>query len=223
MAITIPFENIPQSSALRGEKMARLWFGGSFNPIHHGHLICARAVAEASGFEKVVLIPSSQPPHKAVNREIAAAEHRLAMCRLAIEGSELFEVDDVELQRPGPSYTIDTVRELRRRGWPEVHWLIGADMVKILPLWHNPDALLAETRFVVMARPGWTFDWDLLPPAYRHLEQQVVTAPLVEIGATDIRKRVADGKSVDYLIPERVDKYIRENQIYRTQSPHVQN
>lgn len=203
--------------------MARLWFGGSFNPIHHGHLICARAVAEVGGFNKVVLVPSSQPPHKPAHGDIAAAEHRLAMCRLAVEGTDLFEVDDLELRRAGPSYTIDTVRELRRRGWPEIHWLIGADMVKTLPLWHQPEALLAETRFIVMARPGWTLDWGLLPLPYRRLEEQVVIAPLVDIGATDIRKRVAEEKSVDYLLPEKVVKYIREKNIYRAQSPHVQN
>ena len=195
--------------------MARIWFGGSFNPIHHGHLICARAVAEARGFEKIVLIPSCRPPHKPADGDIAAAEHRLAMCRLAIEGSNLFEVDDLELHRTGPSYTIDTVRELRHRGWPEVHWLIGADMLQNLPLWHQPEALLAETRFIVIARHGWSMDWSLLPPPYRVLQSQVVTAPLIEIGATDIRRRVTERKSIDYLMPPGVCKFIEEHGLYR--------
>src|SRR3954469_12040258 len=104
--------------------MARLWFGGSFNPIHHAHLICARAAAEARGMERVVLVPTYQPPHKLLTAEIAAAEDRLAMCHLAAAGSDLFEVSDVELERGGPSFTIDTVRELKRQGHPEVHWLI---------------------------------------------------------------------------------------------------
>ena len=195
--------------------MARLWFGGSFNPIHYGHLLCARAVAEARGFEKVVLVPTCQPPHKPANAEIASPEHRLAMCRLAVEGSNLFEVDDLELHRKGPSYTIDTVRDLRRRGDPEVHWLIGADMLRILPLWHESEALLAETRFIIIARPGWSMDWNLLPLPFRSLQSQVVTAPLIEIGATDIRRRVAEGKSIDYLTPPAVCRYIANHGLHR--------
>ena len=195
--------------------MMQLWFGGSFNPIHHAHLVCARTVAETLGFEKVVLVPSGQPPHKPKNDGIAPAAHRLAMCRLAIEGDGLFEVDDLELQRQGASYTIDTVRELRGRGWPEVHWMIGADMLQILPLWHEPAALLAETRFVIVARPGWSIDWESLPIPYRPLQSQVVTAPLLQISATDIRKRVAEGKSIEYLTPPNVVKYITQEGLYR--------
>ena len=201
--------------------MARLWFGGSFNPIHHGHLICARAVAEQRGFDKVVLVPSSQPPHKRLHAEMAAPEHRLAMCRLAVEGSDLFEVDDLELRRDGPSYTLDTVRELRRRGWPEVHWMIGADMLQILPFWHEPAALLAETRFLIVARPGWSLDWDRLPPEYQALRKDVVTAPLVEIRATEIRERVREGKSIEYLTPEGVERYIGRHDLYRTNTPII--
>src|SRR5205807_1174361 len=177
---------------------------------HHAHLICARAVAEARGFEKVVLVPAYQPPHKELTAEIASAEDRLAMCRLAAAGSELFEVDDIELQRGGPSFTIDTVRELKRRGWPEVHWLIGADMVQILPQWHEPAALLAEARLVVMARPGWSIDWDKLPPAYRELRHEVVTVPPIEMSATEIRSRVRRGLGIEYLTPEGVVGYVRE-------------
>ena len=195
--------------------MAQLWFGGSFNPIHHAHLVCARAVAEEMGFEKVALVPSNQPPHKPVNKAIAPAKHRLAMCRLAVEGSALFEVDDLEIQRNGASYTIDTVRELRRRGAGEVHWMIGADMLQMLPHWHEPAALLAETRFIIVARPGWSIDWENLPPAYHFLQNHVVIAPQLEISATDIRRRVADGKSIDYLTPNSVVRYISANNLYR--------
>ena len=137
------------------------------------------------------------------------------MCRLAVEGSDLFEVDDLEVQREGPSYTIDTVRELRRRGWPEVHWMIGADMLQILPVWHEPAALLAETRFVIVARPGWSIDWQTMPPAYRGLQSQVVTAPMLEISATEIRRRVGEGKSIEYLTPEKVVRYIGGQGLYR--------
>src|SRR5678815_1912728 len=102
--------------------MRKLCFGGSFNPIHHAHLICARAVAEARRFDRVVLVPSALPPHKLRADQLAPPEHRLAMCRLAAEGDRLFEVSDLELTRTGPSYTIDTARELKRQGWDAVAW-----------------------------------------------------------------------------------------------------
>src|SRR5690242_6189365 len=112
--------------------MRRLCFGGSFNPIHQAHLICARAVAEARGFDVVVLVPSAQPPHKTSwPGDMAGAHDRLEMCRRAIadggkSGGVRFEVDDLELRRTGPSYTIDTAAELRARGWERLDWLIGA-------------------------------------------------------------------------------------------------
>ena len=194
--------------------MRCLCFGGSFNPIHHGHLIGARAVAEAAGFDQVILIPSALPPHKLGASAMAPAEHRLAMCRLAVEGDSMFEVDDLELTRKGPSYTIDTARHLRARGWQEVHWLIGADTVPLLPEWHEPDALLNEVSFVVMARPGHEIQWEKLPPALRTLRSNVVSAPLIDIRATELRRRVAAGQSIRYLTPPPVCDYIAARRLY---------
>jgi nicotinate-nucleotide adenylyltransferase len=194
--------------------MPALCLGGSFNPIHHAHLICARAAAEAVGLSRVLLIPSRQPPHKIVGTDLASAEDRLAMCRLAVAGDSFFEVSDIEVNRDGPSYTIDTVRQFKAGGWPEVHWLIGADMVRILPQWHEPLSLIREARLILMARPGWSFDWDTLPPAYRPLQANVVPAPLLDISATAIRQRVRAGRPIDYLTPEPVVRYIRERQLY---------
>ena len=195
--------------------MRRLCFGGSFNPIHHGHLLCARAAAETAGYDQVVLIPSRQPPHKQGDADIADAADRLAMCRLAIEGDPLFAVDELELQRPGPSYTIDTIRLLRQRGEENIAWLIGADMARYLPHWHEAVPLLSEVQFVLMARPGWSFDWLTMPAEYRHLEQHVVPAPLIEISSTDIRQRVHDGRSIIYMTPPAVVDFIRTRGVYR--------
>ena len=156
--------------------MRRLCFGGSFNPIHHGHLIVARAAAEALGFERVVLMPSAQPPHKPGSADMAPAAERLAMCRLAVERSDLFEVSDLELRRSGLSYTIDTARALTREGWDRVAWLIGGDTLPLLTGWHEPEALLREVDFVIVARPGWSIDWTLLPPAYHALRSNMVIA-----------------------------------------------
>ena len=196
-----------------------LCFGGSFNPIHHGHLICARVVAETLGFSKVRLIPSAQPPHKppsaTTGQELASAADRLEMCRIVAAADGLFDVDGIELRRGGPSYTIDTVRDLKSAGVAEVHWLIGADMLRYLPHWHCPLELLAETQFHVMARPGTELDFASMPEAFRVLESRVVRAPLLEISATDIRRRVRAGQPVDYLVPPGVADYIARRGLYR--------
>jgi nicotinate-nucleotide adenylyltransferase len=193
-----------------------LYFGGSFNPIHVGHLICARAVAEAAGFDKVVLVPCSQPPHKAVGETLAGAEDRVEMCTLAAaQQASLFEVDQLEIKRPPPSYTIDTIRELKKRGVKEVHWLIGADMLMYLPKWHDPHALLEEVKFVVMARPGAHIDWSLLPEEYHKLKAAVVKAPLMEISSTDIRRRLKAGASIEFMVPSDVREYLKRRRLYR--------
>lgn len=195
--------------------MRQLFFGGSFNPIHHGHLIVSRAVAETAGFGRVVLIPSAYPPHKPSSAEVAPAADRLAMCRLAAELSDVFAVNDLELGRRGPSYTIDTARALTAGRTDRISWLIGADTLPHLPTWHEPDALLREIDFVVVARPGWVFDWDGLSPALRQLRHNVVTAPLLDLSATALRRRVAAGLSIDYFTPPGVVDYIRTRGLYR--------
>lgn len=195
--------------------MATLWFGGSFNPIHNGHLICARAVAESAAFDKIVLVPSAQPPHKPGATDLASPRDRATMCHLATQDDPLFAVDDLELTRIGPSYTIDTVAELKKRGETEINWLIGADMLAILPKWHRPEELVQQANLILMARPGWSFDFDALPPPFRHLQQNVVQAPLIDISATDIRRRLHEGRSIRYLVPEAVEQFIRERNLYK--------
>jgi nicotinate-nucleotide adenylyltransferase len=195
--------------------MKTLCLGGSFNPIHHGHLICARAVMEHAGYERVMLIPSAQPPHKSAHANLAPAQERLRMCQLVVQSSATFVVDEIELKRTGPSYTIDTARELKAsRGWSEVHWLIGADMLNYLPQWHRADELLREVHFVVMARPGFDFDWQGLPAGFQHLRERVVEAPRIDISSTQIRDRVRAGMSIDFLTPAPVVDHIQERHLY---------
>jgi nicotinate-nucleotide adenylyltransferase len=200
-----------------GEKLSRstLCFGGSFNPIHHGHLICARAVAEAGGYQHVMLIPTGQPPHKPVSSDLASAADRLEMCRLGTADAPLFSISTSELERTGPSYTIDTVRQLAAADSGRVDWLIGADMLLYLPKWHRAAELLHEVHFVVMARPGWKMDWDTLPIAFRALRKNVIEAPMIDICATDVRQRVAEGLSIRYLTPPAVCEYVSSRGIYR--------
>jgi nicotinate-nucleotide adenylyltransferase len=138
------------------------------------------------------------------------------MCQAVAKGDSFFEVTEIELNRRGPSYTFDTVQELKRYGETEIAWLIGADMLQILPTWHRAEELLKMVRFVVVRRPGYVIDWAKLPPAYRGLENDVIDAPLLEISATDIRRRVRDGKSIRYLTPLAVERYIEERGLYRS-------
>src|SRR4051812_3804603 len=199
--------------------MRRLCFGGSFNPIHCGHIACAAGVGKRLAFDQVVLIPSARPPHKPNAANLAAAADRIAMCRLAATDEEgknrytrdgravevAFAVDEIETRRAGPSFTIDTVRTLKTRGWGEgprqtIHWLIGADMLNFLPQWHEPTALMDEITFHVIARPEYNFQWGDLPPEFQKLQANVVEAPLLDISATEIRRRAAEGLPLTGLV-----------------------
>jgi len=194
----------------------KLCFGGSFNPIHIGHLLVARAVAEQKNFRRVVLIPTGLPPHKQATAELAAADQRLAMCQLVAKEDPLFEVEDLELRRPGPSFTLDTARTLKARGWDSVNWLIGADMLAFLPNWHQPLELLREVTFWVVRRPNHAVDWSTLPSEYRFLRSQVVDGPLIDISASNIRQRAHQGLPIHYLVPPAVERHIAERGLYRS-------
>ncbi len=196
-------------------------YGGSFDPIHVGHLISARSVAEALSFSTVILIPSARPPHKE-GAAMTSAEHRLAMVRLAIEGDPLFEASDVELGRAGPSYTLDTVAEFHRRfgDTAELFWIIGADSLPELPTWHRIDELVKRVTIVTAARPGSVKPAvaDLADAvgeeAARALLSDRCPTPEIDISATRIRARVAAGDSVRYLTPEAVASYIQRHGLY---------
>jgi len=192
----------------------RLVLGGTFDPIHYGHLRCARAAADALGIQTVVLIPNHVPPLKRLHPSPAPADERLGMCRLAISDLAGFEVDDRELRRTGPSYTIDTVRELKQAGWAQVPWLIGADQLPYLHKWHEPHALLSEALIYVTARPGFDIQWSTMSAEVKSLIGRVVLTPPVDISSTEIRRRVHEGVSIDGLTPPAVCRYIRERGLY---------
>ena len=192
-----------------------LCYGGSFNPIHHGHLLCAQAVAEKAGFDRVLLLPSGQPPHRARQNDMASAVDRLTMCQLAVTDSALFDVSDLELRLDGPSFTIETARALTRTGLNDVYWLVGGDTIPRLPTWHEYSNLLRELHFVVMGRPGAEIEWEMLDPPLRSLRQNVVAAPLIDISASEIRARVKDGRSIQYHVPPKVAEYIAARGLYR--------
>lgn len=206
---------LPSFDVARVQKMTKLCFGGSFNPVHVGHLIVARAAAEAAGFSKVMLIPSAQPPHKQAAADLAAASDRLEMVRLVATPDPFFEVCDIELRRDGPSFTIDTVRQIKATGDEKVAWLIGEDQLRMLPEWHRATELVREAQFVVVRRPGDKVDWNALPVEFQGLKEHVVTAPLLEVSAQAIRQRVREGRSIRYMVTPEVERYIRERGLYR--------
>lgn len=184
-------------------------FGGSFDPVHHGHLIVARAVAEAAGLAEVRFVPAREQPFK-TGRHGAPAGDRAAMLELAVAGEPGFRVERLELERPGPSYTVDTLRALRARE-PAVRFalLVGADAARELGQWREAEALPGLATLMVFARPGAAV------PAGLPAGTVVVEAPQVDISATAVRARVRAGRSVRYLVPDAVAAYVAAHRLYR--------
>lgn len=209
-------------------------FGGTFDPIHFGHLRLAEEMAEAMGLSQVLFIPAGQPPHRGVPR--IAATHRLEMVRRAIAGNPRFAVDAREVQRSGPSFTVDTLTTLRAElGNEQPLWLLlGADAFLGLPNWHEWRRLFDLANIAVAARPGaWLMQSDALPDALKQAisQRQVADAPAagpagsvwlrqmtpLDISATAIRDTLARQGSVRYLLPDAVLDYINEHQLYERQ------
>ncbi|MBN1846819.1 MAG: nicotinate (nicotinamide) nucleotide adenylyltransferase [Sedimentisphaerales bacterium] len=196
-------------------------FGGTFDPIHHGHLIACRAAAEQLEADRVILIPSAAPPHKDAGR-LTGAGHRLRLAQLAVAGDDLFEISDCELRRAGPSYTLDTVLHFRGLYGLEavLYWLIGADSLPELNGWHQIQRLAEECIIVTAARPGYSpgdLDrrLDSLPAdQIDRIRRHILATPGIEISATDIRDRVRRNRSIRYLVPEAVADYIRDHRLY---------
>src|SRR5690349_23492662 len=180
-------------------------YGGTFDPIHHGHLILSRQACEELGFDQLLFVPAALSPFKQ-NVPLASAELRLSMLRAAIEGQEDFVAEDCELRRPPPSYSIDTVLKIREREPnAELFWLIGADNVNGLRKWHRIDELNKLVQFVVLDRGCGEKKIHNYPVVQRN----------IDISATEIRKRVASGRSIRYLVPKAVEEIIRREKIYR--------
>ena len=203
-----------------------LLYGGTFDPIHVGHLITCRAARELLKADTVLLVPARVSPHKQGDPPGATDQQRLEMIRLAIADNPEFSVDPRELSRPGPSYTIDTVRELQKER-PGDHFtlLLGTDQLAKLHTWHEVDKLLAESGIAFLRRTSEVSVEDGLAALRRrmgvktaeHLRQGLLDTPLIDISATAIRRRVRDGLSISYLVPPLVGQYISQHSLYRTQ------
>lgn len=201
-----------------------LLFGGSFDPIHHGHLIPARDIAERLNIDRILLIPGAKPPHKQDAR-LADAKHRFAMCRAAVAGDPLFDVSDWELHQQGPTYTVQTVRHYREITPSDVdlYWLIGMDSLLELGTWYQIDQLADLCILTTAARPGFRLDdWShlenlLSPDQIKRIANHVIESSRIEISATAIRRRVAHTQSVRYLVPDPVAAYIATHRLYQSE------
>ncbi len=187
-------------------------FGGTFDPVHLGHLRAAESAREALGLERVAFVPSATPPHRP--RPLSPAEDRLAMCRLATAGHPSFLTWDLELRRSGPSYTVDTVAALvAERPDDDFVLIVGADTWPEMPSWREPQRLFSLVEVAVAARPG-TEPQELAAPFPGSRGVRRVGGPVLGISATAIRERVKAGHSVRFLVPDPVADYIERRRLY---------
>ncbi|HOR86023.1 MAG TPA: nicotinate-nucleotide adenylyltransferase [Bacillota bacterium] len=204
-----------------GNKKIRIGImGGTFDPIHYGHLVAAEAARVEFCLEKVVFMPVGRPPHKQ-QQNITEPEHRYHMTVLATSSNSGFEVSRLEIDKEGLTHTFDTIIDLKRiyGEGTDIYFITGADAVLELPTWHRVKELMALCKFIAVARPGF----DNL-----HLEQKMaeisskynadiicIEIPLLAISSTDIRNRIKNGRPIKYLLPEAVEMYIKEKGLYR--------
>ncbi|NLO73934.1 MAG: nicotinate-nucleotide adenylyltransferase [candidate division WS1 bacterium] len=208
-----------QAAALRVGLM-----GGTFDPPHYGHLALAEAAREALELERVIFLPNGQPPHKPA-WEVSPAEHRYAMTELACASHPHFFVSRAEMDRPGPSYSLDTVRAFQRELGPDLrlYFIVGMDSVVELPTWHEPDRLLEEAQVVAADRPGSESpDLEAILGAERRAKVQLIRMAPLGISGTDLRERVRAGRSLWYLTPEPVAAYIEKHGLYRQGEKNAQ-
>jgi nicotinate-nucleotide adenylyltransferase len=193
--------------------------GGTFDPIHYGHLVTAEGARYEFGLDKVFFIPAGQPPHKA-NLKLTDPWQRFEMTKLAVATNPFFETLPLEIERPGPSYAIDTIKELTRQ-YPgkQFYFITGADAVIEIINWKNADELLSMCFFIAATRPGIKLDdmkrkVNALP---QELNKNIfcMEVPALAISSTDIRQRVTGGRPIKYLLPEKVEQYIISHNIYR--------
>ncbi len=191
--------------------------GGTFDPIHLAHLVLAERAYEQMGLDQVLWLPAGDPWRKA-DRAVSPAEHRLAMVRLAIRGNPAFQVCSLELERDGPTYSVDTLAELgQEHPDSELVFLLGWDALEDLPNWREPERLIQLARLAVASRSGEQLTPDKLERLLPGLAARVVwiEMPRLDISGTELRRRAAAGASLRYLVPEGVEAYIREQGLYR--------
>ena len=192
--------------------------GGTFDPIHTGHLVTAEAIRIEYGLEKVLFIPAAHPPHKQ-HSQVTPSIHRYIMTTMAISSNPHFYVSPIEIERPGLSYTIDTVVELIKEygNNTEFYFITGTDAIQELPTWRDIDHLLDICYFIAATRPGWIGSLDDVIKKFGNKgKERIHRLPTLEleISSTDIRERVRQGRSIKYIVPESVENYILKEGLY---------
>ena len=200
--------------------------GGTFDPIHHAHLIVAEEVRAVLKRDKITFMPAGDPPHKPGRVQIDK-QHRLMMVQLAIASNPHFLISRIEIDQPGPSYLVNTLRRLRQAGGKELElsFIIGGDSLEQFPTWYHPKGILTQLdHLIVVRRPGYIENIEY----NKKLEEQLpgitqrlltVKVPQMEISSTDIRRRVQAGLPIKYQVPEAVEAYIKEHGLYSTKTP----
>jgi nicotinate-nucleotide adenylyltransferase len=197
-------------------------FGGTFDPIHLGHLAVARSIQSSLGLDNVVFVPAGQPWLKA-DTPVSRVEDRVQMLRLALARRRALELSTIEADRPGPSYTVDTMETLQRQlgSDADFFFLLGSDALMDIAKWKEPQRLIQLCQLVAFARPGFGLPtMEALEVAVPGISMRVVFAevPQVNIRATDIRRRIAEGRSIQRLVPRAVERYILEHGLYKAGS-----
>jgi len=187
--------------------------GGTFNPIHYAHLLSAEQVRTGLNYNKILFIPSARPPHKVTDTDIVEPEHRYQMVLLAIAENPHFEASRIEMERAGPSYTVETLKALKTDygETTELAWIIGADSLIEYKIWRDFDEVLARCTLIATTRPN--YDLNRVTPEIR---KRITTFPItgVDISATAIRERIRKRLSIRYLVPETVEAYIHHYRLY---------
>ncbi len=196
-------------------------FGGSFDPVHLGHLVVAEQCREQGRLDEVWFVLAPRPPHKP-EKVLTRFDQRAEMLQLALAGNPAFRVEEIENELEGPSYTFRTLSELHRRHPEHEFWLLlGSDSLRDLPSWREPEQVVAQAGLLVVARPGAALlsaeaVRGALPrlPAEVPLRLQIVGTPLLEIASRDLRERAATGRSTRYMVPRAVEVYVQEKRLY---------
>lgn len=209
-------EDIGKGELTMGKKRVGI-FGGTFDPIHMGHLIVAETIMDEFHLDKVVFIPAAVPPHK-LDRQISPAKHRYMMAMLATCSNPRFQVSDMEMHRQGPSYSRDTLAQLLKEHGSdtEFYFIVGADSVENLHTWNRIDELLTMCHFIGASRPGCMPDMEKIAQRFGPLAEKIhcLETPELEISSTEIRHRAGQKRTIRYIVPETVEQYIYKEKLY---------
>ena len=191
--------------------------GGTFDPIHYGHLAAAEEARVRVNLEKVLFVVALLPPHK-LDEDVTPVEHRLAMVRLGVASNPHFEISLVDVDRPGPSFTVDTISMLQEQWGPgtELFFVMGLDSLVEVPTWHQPERLIRLCHLVAVSRPRFEVDMRQLEASVPGISSRVeiIDMPEVDISSSDLQRRVKEGLPIKYQVPEEVERYIIEHRLY---------